>query len=546
MRRERRGEKLGLLIVALTLLPPGCRPSTKEEAQPSSSIRRVVLVSIDTLHVRFTSPYNPDVTTTPTLGKLAEEGVRFERAYTHAPVTLPSHAALMTGRSPIDLGVLANGDEVPESAETLAEILGRAGYRTAAFISLGVLGRRFHLDQGFSFYHDPFDESSTRWYRTADEVMAPVESWVKENGESPFFLWVHFSDPHEPYLSVDSPPDSELTLDGEPVGRYRLVSAEKYREVLSLSPGEHRLRFTSLRKPRPDDRPETAITVTFHRSEKPAAVEVEERLEGNEPIPLTPSFETRLVNRGAVADELPLVFSGGLERPTPEDVLPSYEREVAYTDRFLGELDSLLRPLGEGTLLVVVSDHGEGLFHHDLLGHAKDVYEDQLRIVWLLRGPGIPPGRVIDRPPALITDVAPTILDLLGLEHDGMKGRSWRSCFEGRACPSDDPFWAYSVDHGTRRPEAMAGYRWPYKWMWQRSAGRTGYDVSADPWEESNLLATGGPDHPDSLKSLAESFAAERRELSQALSRRDRPASSEETEELLRSLGYLGSPDRKK
>lgn len=520
-------------------------------------------MSIDTLNLRYTSPYNPDVTTTPVLDRLAREGVRFERAYTHVPVTLPSHAALMTGRSPLDLGVLANGDDVPSSARTLAEILGEASYETAAFVSLGVLGHQFHLDQGFDLYHDPFDETSTRWYRTADEVFGPVETWVEANRDQRFFLWVHFSDPHEPYLPVDAPPDGELYVDDALVGRYRLVSAERYTETLSLTPGAHRLRFVSLRAPRPDDRPETAITLTFHPPEDPQAGSFDASLPLDEPLRLAPSFETELVNPDDTTREALLVFSGGLERPTPEDVLPSYEAEVAYTDRFLGKLEELLRSLDppgdDGTLLVVVSDHGEGLFHHDLLGHAKDVYEDQLRILWLLRGPGIPAGRVIERPVALITDVAPTILDLLGLdsgkggpghaeapsEGGPMEGRSWKSCFDGVACPPEAPFWAYAIDHESRRPEAMAGYVWPYKWMWQRSEGRTGYDLSADPREETDLLAEGGPNHPESLKRLAESFAAERRKLAQSSSRGGRAGESKKTDELLRSLGYLGGRKQK-
>jgi arylsulfatase A-like enzyme len=258
-----------------------------------------------------------------------------------------------------------------------------------------------------------------------------------------------------------------------------------------------------------------------------------------EAIPLSPSWEVRLVNDGSAPRRLDIALTGSIERPTPEDVLPSYEAEVAYTDRYLSKLDGLLSSLGLGpeTLFVVVSDHGEGLFHHDILGHASDVYEDQMRIVWLMRGPGLAPGKTIDSAPALEIDVAPTILDLIGLDRPPMEGSSWRACLSGGDCPANRPFWAYAVDPDSRRPEAMGGYHWPYKWVWQRGYPREGYDVDRDPWEKDELLARG--ESPDALGLLARAFPGERRRLSEVLAR-PRPASSPREEELLRSLGYIG------
>jgi arylsulfatase A-like enzyme len=499
-----------------------------------------VLVSLDTLRADYTSPYNSAVDGTPFLQRFASEGVRFERAYTLAPVTLPSHAALMTGLEPRTLGVLANGDVVPESARTLAETLKASGYRTSAFISLGVLGREFRLDQGFELFHDPFGPDSTRWYRTADEVFSPVEAWVRENRDQPFFLWVHFSDPHEPYLPVDSPPDAELFLDDDSLSRVRLVSAERQKQRIHLPPGEHRLRFQSLRPAQSDDRPETAVFLRL-LSRDELLPYARGTLPGpEETVPLTPSFEVVLVNQGA-ARGVEISFEGGLERPAPSDVLENYRAEVAYTDRHVEKLDALFQSLSlaEGTLFVVVSDHGEGLFHHDILGHANDVYEDQLRILWMMRGPGIPEGRVVDDAIALVTDVAPTLLDLVGIGATEMEGRSFRDCLEGGPCPESKTFWAYAVFTDPRRPEAMAGYRWPFKWMWQRSFPRTAYDLSLDPAEENDLLLDRASDHPADLRALAESFPGERRRLVESLARRDEGSVSEKARELLRSLGYL-------
>jgi arylsulfatase A-like enzyme len=534
-----------VVLSALAVLGEGCR-SGRKDGPIGDPIQRIVLVSIDTLHVNSVSPYNPAVRTTPFLQRFATEGVRFERVYALAPVTLPSHTAILTGVSPLSLGVLANGDRVPESATTLAEIFQHAGFRTAAFVSLGVLGHEFGLDQGFMDFHDPFGPDSTRWYRTADEVLGPVEAWIEKNRENPFFVWVHFSDPHEPYLPVGAPPDSELFLDGKSLGKFCLRRAERLLQAIELPPGEHRLRFTSLRAPRPDDRPETAIVLRLLSTESLSPYASSPLPADEEDIPLSPSWDIRLVNDGSEPREVELSFTGGIERPTPEDVLPNYEEEVAYTDRYLSKLDGLLETLGlgAGTLFVVVSDHGEGLFRHDILGHASDVYEDQMRIVWMMRGPGLTPGETIDAVPALEIDVAPTLLDLVGLEPTPtMEGRSWVGCLGAGRCPpfpSGRPFWVYAVDHDSRRPEAMAGYRWPYKWMWQHGFPREAYELGRDPWEEEELLAPARGSQPEELELLAERFPSERRRLVEALSR-PQPASSSKEEELLRSLGYLGA-----
>jgi arylsulfatase A-like enzyme len=537
--------RLGLVLPSVALLAAACG-APGSIAPVKSRVTRVVLVSIDTLNLGYVSPYNPHVRTTPFLERLASEGARFEHAYALAPVTLPSHSAILTGVSPSSLGVLANGDRVPEGTVTLAEIFREAGYRTAGFVSLGVLGREFGLDQGFTDFHDPFGAESTRWYRTADEVLGPVESWLESNGTHPFFLWVHLSDPHEPYLPVDAPPDTELFLDGELLGRFCLKKAERIEQSIVLPPGEHRLRFTSLREPRPDDRPETAIVLRLLSTESLSPYATSPLPNDEESVALSPSWEIRLVNDASGPRDLEVGFTGGIERPTPEDVLPGYEAEVAYTDRYLEKLDRLLQSLGPGaeTLFVVVSDHGEGLFHHDILGHASDVYEDQMRILWMMRGPGIAPGRTIDAAPALEIDVAPTVVDLVGpgLARRSMEGVSFRGCLQGGECPSSPagrPFWVYAVDHDTRRPEAMAGYRWPYKWIWQRGYPREGYDLGRDPSEDKGLLSGPEAELPEALRLLAEAFPAERRRLVEALSR-PQPAGSSRQEELLRSLGYVG------
>ncbi len=529
------------LVTALIALS-SCRSLQNRAARQRHPY--VVLVSLDTLHVNYTGPYNPEVKSTPNLDAFAENGVVFRQAYTRAPITLPSHTSLFSGLSPEKHGVMANGDVVPPSVTTLAEVFKAAGYRTAAFVSLGVLAERFGLGQGFDFYDDPFNEKDVSWYRYAHEVFESVSEWFDRGSLEPFFLWVHLSDPHEPYVPFGAPPDTRLIMDGQVLGEWNLVSQEPFVFSFSLPPGRHILKWTSLRGARADDRPETCIRLELPSdSRETIAVYLDSPLpEKAEDMDMKPSLEWELINPEARPAEIELKFSGRLIRPAPSDVLDNYRVEVEHTDRYLGELETLFesRGIGEDILWVIVSDHGEGLFNHNCLGHAEYVFEDQLRILWLMRGAGVPEGRVVDNTAALMVDVPATLLDLVGLPApDASEGHSMVDCWDDGPCPARDAWWAYALHHDSNRLTALAGYHWPYKWFWRRGEGRRAHLLAEDPWEERDLLAAPGNSHPDQIKRLAENFRQQRRQFTQLLQFQRRMVDHEERLEMLRSLGYI-------
>ena len=89
----------------------------------------------------------------------------------------------------------------------------------------------------------------------------------------------------------------------------------------------------------------------------------------------------------------------------------------------------------------------------------------------------------------------------------------------------------------------MAGYQWPYKWLWRRGKPREGYQVQYDAWEREDLLVNPGPHNPDPLKVLAEQFRDQRRRLRDRLQKTAPAETSDEQQELLRSLGYLGGAE---
>ncbi len=165
----------------------------------------VLLVTLDTTRADHLGAYGYAHADTPAIDALAAQGVRYARCYSAAPLTLPSHATILTGLLPPRHGVHANGVQIlAEEAVTLAEILAGQGYRTGAVVAAFVLDGRFGLRQGFQHYDDDLAAGSrpSRYgyaMRDARQVTDAALSWLREKTRRPFFLWVHYFDPHAPY-----------------------------------------------------------------------------------------------------------------------------------------------------------------------------------------------------------------------------------------------------------------------------------------------------------------------------------------------------------
>jgi choline-sulfatase len=174
----------------------------------------IVLITVDTLRADHCSAYGYANETTPALQRLASAGARFETAYAPTSETAPSHATIFTGRYPISHGVVKNGLSLSQDQETLAEKLQANGYQTAGFVSSFVLKGKFGWSQGFSTYRDDFDASDATakiesWEghrideafdQRGDVTTREVTRWLWERDRGrPFFLFVHYFDPHSPY-----------------------------------------------------------------------------------------------------------------------------------------------------------------------------------------------------------------------------------------------------------------------------------------------------------------------------------------------------------
>ena len=167
-----------------------------------------LLVTLDTTRADRLGAYGYPGARTRHLDRLASEGVRFARALSPAPITLPAHASIFTGLYPPAHGVRNNGNfYLGERFETLATVLRRQGYRTAAFVSSFILDRRYGLARGFEVYDDAMQgaqpqvialEAERRGDRTALVLSQWLERYAAAPG-APFFAWLHLYDPHEPY-----------------------------------------------------------------------------------------------------------------------------------------------------------------------------------------------------------------------------------------------------------------------------------------------------------------------------------------------------------
>ncbi len=332
--------------LAVGLALGGCRV-------PDPAPRQLLLITVDTLRVDRLGAYGGRFELTPNLDALASESVLFERAYAPVPLTLPSIAALLTGRYPESIGVRSNSSLRDPAVATLASVLRAQGFRTGALVSNYVLRREAGLHRGFDHYDDAFSESEAS--RDAPERTAAhttnaalrMFDALEGEGEQPIFLWVHYQDPHGPY----TPPRGfrRAYLEAE-------RAAPDGRRLLPRGRGEHGFgsipRYQFLAGQR---------EVAFYRA--------------------------------------------------------GYDGEVRYMDAEVGRLLAELRAQGalRDTVVVFTADHGEALGENDCwFAHGEYLSDALVRVPLLIRVPGRPPARRLD--PASLLDLMPTLAALLGVE----------------------------------------------------------------------------------------------------------------------------------
>jgi len=419
------------LFLAVSLTAASAPPAA---AGPAPSRTSLLVVTIDTLRADHVGAYGYAPARTPVIDGLARRGVRFAQAFSHVPLTLPSHCTLFTGLLPASAGVRDNGQRLGPGPRTLAEIARAQGLATAAVVGAYPLDSRFGLDRGFEAYDDLYGSRNrvrdmAFVERPGADVTAAAAEWLRAHGGAPFFLWVHYFDPHAPY---DPPPP----YDKEFAGR-------------------------------------------------------------------------------------------------------EYDGEIAYADACLGRLLEALEKSGRAgeTLVVLASDHGEGLGAHEEKTHGIFIYDSTLHVPLIVAGPGAAAGRVVEAQVGL-ADVLPTVLEMLGWPAPkGLDGKSLAP-LAGPSRPgrgeAGRSLYVESLNPLLSRNWApLKGLRTP-EWKYIEAPTPELYDLRSDPGEKANVCganAAVADRFRVELQALVERQAAPAEKGAAALDR--------EARQKLASLGYV-------
>ncbi|MEM7309220.1 MAG: sulfatase [Planctomycetota bacterium] len=501
------------LALVAALLPAACGGG----GEPRTN---VVLIVVDTL--RADHVLDPDgLVSTPNLDALAADGALFERAYTHTSWTLPSHTALFSSRPPHETGVTLNSQLVPADLPLVAEWLGARGYATRAvhsLISLFPVQPGGGLDRGF----DTFVDSMDMGYARAPEVTAQVTPVLSELAASdqPFFLFLHYSDPHEPYHAYGTAgTPGELVLNDEVIGRQEnIAEPETIATRATLAPGANRLEFRTAGEVVPRVvsvvGPTGELELAFGRADDGQA------------------FGTVMNDTGA-ALEVDVTFYGH-ELPDEAESRRRYVLEIEHLDRWLGSVCDELSRLGlyEESLIVLTSDHGEGLGDHGMLSHGLSVFDELLHVPLVIKAPAAHPAR-----PALEArrgelarhvDLVPTMLSLLDLP--ALPGQTGVSLVE----PAERVLEAEM--HYPLEADQYALFDGRWKLIWAPDTGRyVLFDLASDPSETHDVYAERAPQLEgwrDRLRAMAERLAQTDVGLS--------PDLPPEVAEQLEAVGYVG------
>jgi len=506
----------GLQALALLALGAACDGAPRSSPPPNRfGIRHVVLVSIDTLRADRLGCYGYRIegrSPSPRLDLLAAQSAVLERHFSAASTTLSSHTSLMTGTWPHTHGVPRNGFRVSDENLMLAELLGAAGFLPACFLGAAPLSESVNFPQGF--LHRDFrasrvaDRSPSGYQRRADEVTDAALGWLDRRYgaavDESLFLFVHYFDPHAPY---EAPPPF--------AGLYRRAAPDE-----------------SGRYPDP------------RSAEAPLLARKLMGLDGMDGGPGDAALESG--------------FLAALERQRPQQLTwareleAEYCAEISFVDRELARLLDGLRERGvlDEALVVVTSDHGETLYEHTpLFSHGESVFDSEIHTPLILRFPG---GRFAGvRSQHLVSnvDVAPSLLEALGLELPArVEGVSFLGALEGGLAarepvfaeatkPSQpeifeqDPLWP-----NRRKFECVSDGR--HKLVRRTADGiRRLYDLQADPLEQHDLLAAGTAFEErlgHELELRLEAWRAAAAPLPSG------PVDAVDQLEALRALGYLG------
>lgn len=390
---------MGILIV---LALGGCaEPPPRAVTFPD-----IVLISMDTMRAdRLGAWGNPD-RLTPNLDAFAAEAVVFDQAYAHAIQTAPSHASLFSSRYPVEVQGQGRQPWFTDATPTLAQVLAAYGYQAGAFVGGADLSPHMGLTRGFETY-----ESSAS-FGSLHHTTAPALAWLDARDRSrPAFAFVHGYDCHSRYLKPPpwgySRADAAYEGPGQEAVRTateRIVDGRLYSDFFTLLGAQ-----TVMLRPRSRVGRESMARQAAERSGAPTEI-------GEADVALV---------RGV------------------------YDGAVAYADAHFGLLMAGLQARGllDSAVIVVLSDHGEGLGEDGLFGHCCDVTDAEAQVALMVRMPGGKGGGRRFSGLVGLIDVAPTLYELAGaMAPAGIKGQSLASVLRGEPFGGRETVLTEAVD----------------------------------------------------------------------------------------------------
>ena len=445
----------------------------------------VVLILVDTLRADRMPFHGCPQNTAPFLDDLARRSLVFENAWSPSSWTLPSTVSILTSVHPFQHGVtnlvgleLELGEEpvpvncIPDEIETLAEVLGAAGYRTYGIVSNILVGTEVGFDRGFDRFVQLLDED-------ADAVNAAAANWRDEMLEGePFFLYLHYIDPHDIYHAREPWFDP---------GRSSSESgwAEEFSEE-AVDPDQIDWFLTRL-DPVPDG------------------------FEGKTARELSPSELRSLLAWSKAA----------------------YDSEIGFVDSRIREIFEMLDL--EDAIVVFLSDHGEEFYEHSNLTHGQNIYNETMRVPLFLYMPDAdaPRGRLESHVSTL--DVVPTLRRLLQVADSRQdQGQDLLAdvtrqpvlgILEGKSGQHELDDNLRSIVSGNHRLIALEGGRVEL------------YDLASDPLEQTDLAE----ELPEVVAGLLRELdGIERSAPRYPRTTRLPSLVSEAMLEHLRGIGYLG------
>jgi arylsulfatase A-like enzyme len=502
----------------------------------------VILITLDTQRADYISAFNSAKASTPNIDSLAGKGIIFTNCYSPIPITVPAHGSLFYSLLPHELTLYNNGQIFKNEKKlmSLAQTFKKRGYQTAGFVSLGVLSAKFRLADGYDTYIDRHPEN--RWYLHAEEVNERVFPWLDKNRENRFFIWIHYSDPHDPYAPPSIPPDLRISFNGQFYKDLCLRKEERVSMRFKLHKGDNTIEFVVL-NPYPDSRDEFRMSLNDIRFT--ASEDVRIKYEGLNVVNKDAQLSLLIKDRGRIkiknpgdTEEFRMEAFGRTYLLTQEKV-QAYREEVEYMDLEIGRLIKKLeqRELLDKSLVVIVGDHGEGLGDHRTLlgkphfGHIHYLYTEYLKIPLIFYNPYWKNRGSVRTDFTTLLDIAPTILTAMGWEklpfHEGFDLQH----IQGERSPV--------IFGETFRPEStrdrFSGLHYPWHLIFTPGRDRFElYNVLDDPDEQTNLYAQKkeNPSITD-LQKIVKSHALK------ILSQKKEIELDPRSLEMLKSLGYI-------